>query len=94
MTVRTNSRLNTPEDFNNLIIKEDGFNVVKFQDIGTAELAPENFRTALKRDGIPMVMPNLIAQPGSNHIEIAEEFYQRFELIKKDLPEDVEAEIV
>ena len=94
LTVRTNGRLNTPEEFNNLIIKEDAFNIVKFQDIGRAELSPENLRTILKRDGVPMVMPIVIAQPGSNHIEIAEEFYKRFEAIKKDLPGDVEAAIV
>ncbi len=94
LTVRTNGRLNTPQEFNNLIIKEDEFNIVKFQDIGNAELSPENLRTVLKRDGIPMVMPILIAQPGSNHINIADEFYKRFESIKKDLPGDVEAAIV
>ena len=94
LTVRTNGRLNTPEEFNNLIIKEDAFNIVKFQDVGHAELSPENQRTILKRDGIPMVMPIVIAQPGSNHIDIADEFYKRFEAIKQDLPEDVEAAIV
>ena len=94
LTVRTNSRLNTPEEFNNLIIKEDAFNIVKFQDVGRAELSPENMRTILKRDGVPMVMPIVVAQPGSNHIDISEEFYKRFESIKKDLPEGVEADIV
>jgi len=94
LTVRTMGRLNNPDDFNNLILKESGNTVVKFRDIGFAELAPENLRTILKRDGIPMVMPIVVAQPGSNHIEIANEFYKRFEAVKKDLPTDVEAEVV
>ena len=94
LTVRTNGRLNTPEEFNNLIIKEDAFNIVKFQDVGRAELSPENLRTILKRDGVPMVMPIVIAQPGSNHIDISTEFEKRFEAIKKDLPGDVEAMVV
>ncbi len=94
LTVRTNGRLNTPDEYNNLIIKEDASNLVKFQDIGRAEFSPENIRTILKRDGVPMVMPNIIAQPGSNHIDIADEFYTRFEALKKDLPKDVEAQIV
>ena len=94
LTVRTSGRLNAPEDYNNLIVKEEDDNIVRFRDIGKAELSPENLRTILKRDGIPMVMPNIIAQPGSNHLEISEEFNKRFAAVKKDLPDDVIAEVV
>ncbi len=94
LTVRTRGQLLTPQEFNDLIIKEEGNNIVRFRDIGNAELSPENLRTSLKRDGVPMVMPIIIAQPGSNHIDISREFYKRFESIKKDLPPDVEAELV
>lgn len=89
LTVRTSGRLETVEDFNNLVIKEDGGSLVRFQDIGQAELGPENLRTILKRDGVPMVGNAIVPQPGSNHIEIAEEFYKRLEQIKKDLPADI-----
>ena len=43
----------------------------------------------MRRDGIPMVGCAIIPQPGSNHVEIAEEFYKRLEQIKKDLPADI-----
>lgn len=89
LTVRTKSRLTTVEDFNNLIIKDAGGVLVRFSDIGKAELYPENERTILKRDGIPMVGVVLIPQPGVNYIEIADEFYKRIEDIKKDLPADI-----
>jgi multidrug efflux pump len=90
LTVRTLSRLETPEDFNNLIIAEGQSGIVRFQDIGYAELAPQNERTLLRRDGIPMVGNAITPLPGSNHIEIADEFYRRLERIQKDLPEDIE----
>lgn len=90
LTIRTLGRLNTVEDFNNLIIKESNGKIVKFSDIGMAELYPENERTLLKRDGIPMVGIVLVPQPGANQIEIVDEFYERIEQIKKDLPEDIE----
>jgi multidrug efflux pump len=89
LTVRTLGRLNTPEEFNDLTITTLGDNVVKFRDIGTAEYAPENERTILRRDGIPMVGVVVVTQPGSNSIAIADEFYKRLEQIKKDLPEDI-----
>jgi multidrug efflux pump len=90
LTVRTIGRINSPEQFNDLIVKEDNGVIVRFRDIGRAELAPENQRTILKRDGVPMVGIAVITQPGSNNIEIADAFYERIELIKKDLPADIE----
>ncbi|WP_194776343.1 efflux RND transporter permease subunit [Pararhodonellum marinum] len=89
LSVRTMSRLTTPDEFNRLIIKEDDNNIVQFRDVGNAELAPLNERTALKRDGIPMVGVVLVPLPGSNNIEIIDEFYKRLEFIKRDLPQDV-----
>lgn len=90
LTVRTQGQLSTVEQFNNLIVKESGDNIVKFQDIGTAELGAENERSILKKDGIPMVGVVLVPQPGTNNIAIADEFYERLENIKQDLPEDIE----
>ncbi|MCX7797635.1 MAG: efflux RND transporter permease subunit [Melioribacter sp.] len=90
LTVRTLSRLTSVDDFNNLIIKESNGVVVRLNDVGYAELYPENDRTILRRDGIPMVGVVLIPQPGANHIQIVDEFYKRIEQIKKDLPPDVE----
>ena len=93
LTVRTVGRLVTPFDFNNLIIKQDGNRVVKFRDIGFAEIGPENERTGMLRDGNQTVGNAIIPQPGSNHIDIADEVYHRLEIIKKDLPEDIRVDI-
>jgi multidrug efflux pump len=93
LSVRTKSRLSSPQEFNDLIIKESATNIVRFQDIGTAELSALNEKTLLRRDGVPMVAVVLVPLPGSNNIEIADEFYRRLEFIKKDLPADVGVEI-
>ena len=93
LTIRTVGRLQDADEFNNLIIKEDQGNVVRFKDIGYAALGPENEKTILKRDGIPMVGVVLIAQPGANNIAITDEFYKRLEQIKKNLPSDIKTGI-
>jgi multidrug efflux pump len=93
LTVRTLGLLQTPEDFNKLIIKDNQGNTVRFSDIGFAEYYPENDRTILRRDGIPMTGIVIVPLPGSNHIEIADEFYKRLERIKKDLPADIRLDI-
>ena len=90
LTIRTMGRLSTVEDFNNLIVKESGGNVVRFSDIGTAELYPENDRTMLKRNGVPGVGVAIIAQPGANNIDISNRLYTKLVQIERDLPPDVQ----
>jgi multidrug efflux pump len=93
LTVRTLSRLETPEEFNNMIIYQDANNTVRFRDVGMATLAPDNERTVLKRDGVPMVAVVIIPQPGANNIAITDEFYNRLDLIRADLPDDIVATV-
>ena len=89
LPIRTMGLLSTPEEFENLILKSEGGRVVRFRDIGEAELGPRNDRTILKTDGVPMVAVVLRPQPGANYIEIADEFYRRIDQLEKDLPDDV-----
>lgn len=89
LTVRTMGRLTSEEDFNKLIIKEQGDNVVRISDIGYAKLGPENARTILRRDGIPGCALAIVAQPGANNIDIANRLYKKLDQIERDLPKDV-----
>lgn len=93
LSVRTMGRISTPDEFNNLIVREDANRLIRFRDIGYAQLAPENEKTVLRYNGIPMIGVVIIPQPGTNQIEIADEFYKRLEFIKKDIPEDLELTI-
>ncbi len=88
-SIRTLGLMITPEEFNNLVIKEDDYRIVRFRDVGFAELDSENRKNILRRNGIPMVSTVIIPQPGANQIEIADEVRVRLEQMQKDLPEDV-----
>ena len=90
LSVRTLGRLTSPQEFNDLIVKESGDNIVRFRDIGRAELGAENERTILKRDNVPMVITVLIPQPGSNNLDIANEFYERLQALENDIPADIQ----
>jgi multidrug efflux pump len=90
LTVRTMGRLLTVEDFNNLIIRDTGGKSIRLRDIGFAELGAENYRTIMRRDGFPMIGLVLIPQPGANYIKIVDEFKQRVEQLKKDVPADLQ----
>ncbi|MES1215019.1 MAG: efflux RND transporter permease subunit [Bacteroidota bacterium] len=93
LTVRTFGRLNTEEEFNNIIIKNNNGADVRVKDIGEALLGPENEETILKESGIPMIGLAIIPQPGSNYVAISDEFYKRLDQIKKDVPPDVKINI-
>jgi multidrug efflux pump len=89
LSIRTLGLMKTPEEFNNLIIRENEHSVVRFRDIGHAELGPEDERSIMKKNGVPMVSVVVIPQPGANHIEISDEVRLRVRQMEKDLPEDV-----
>ena len=88
LIVRTFGRLNTEEEFNNIIIRSDSNSNVQVKDIGEAILGPENEESSLKESGIPMIALAIIPQPGTNYVEISNEFYKRLEQLRKELPED------
>ena len=85
--------MTTPEEFNSLILRQTGDQIVRVRDIGRAELGPQDLRGIAKMNGIPMVSTVLIPQPGANHIDIVDEVYRRLEFIEKDLPDDVMVDI-
>src|SRR5215212_5787372 len=89
LAVRTFGRLNTEEEFNNLTIKNVNGANVRIADIGEAVLGPENEESQLRESGIPMIALAIIPQPGSNYVSISNEFYKRYEQIKKEMPSDI-----
>ena len=89
LTIRTLGLMHTAQQFNNLIIKEVDGKIVRFSDVGRAELGPADIKSYMKMNGIPMIGVVVTPQPGANHIDIADAVYERMERMKKDLPEDV-----
>ena len=89
LSIRTLGLMHTAEEFNALIIKEDNNRIIRFSDIGRAELEARDLKSYMKMNGVPMIGIVVIPQPGANHIDIADEVYRRMEMMKKDLPDDV-----
>jgi len=93
LTIRALGLMTTPQEFNSLILRQTGDQIVRVSDIGRAELGPEDLRGIMKMNGIPMVAAVIVPQPGANHIDIVDEIYARLEFIKKNLPDDVEYDV-
>ena len=93
LTVNTSGNLSKAEQFNNIIIKTDGEKTVRFSDVGSAVLGPENVETQMSQSGLPLVGVAVVPLPGANYLDISKEFYKKFEVLKKELPKDVKLNI-
>jgi multidrug efflux pump len=94
LTIRTMGRLSKPEEFDNIVLRQDKGLTVKFKDVGRAEMTAQNERTILRGNGVvPMIGVGITPQPGANYITIANEVYKRLDVIKRDLPADITAEL-
>ncbi|MBK9255624.1 MAG: efflux RND transporter permease subunit [Saprospiraceae bacterium] len=90
LTIKTYGRITTEKEFNDLVIKSlaDGQDI-RLNDVGYAVLGPENEETILRGSNIPMIGLAVVPQPGSNYLDISDEFYRRLQQIEKEVPDDI-----
>jgi multidrug efflux pump len=93
LTVRTFGRLYEEEDFENVIIKSGFQGDIKLKDVGEAILGPENEETVMRESGVTMVGMGVVPLPGSNYVEISNEFHKRMAQIEKDVPDDIKIDV-
>ena len=91
LSIRTLGRILDPKAFENIAVKTaaDG-TVIRISDVADIHYEPKDTRTGFRRNGKPSITIALMAQPGSNHVEIADEFYKRVEDIRREIPEGVQ----
>ena len=93
LTVKTVGNLTKPEEFNNIIIRSEGDRIVRFSDIGNAELGAENLETKMSQSGLPLLGVAIVPLPGANYLDISKEFYKVYNSLQKDLPKDIKLNI-
>lgn len=93
LAIKTIGNLTTEEEFNDLIIRSEGDRIIRFGDIGNAVLGPENLESEFRESNSIMAAMAIIPQPGTNYIDIANAFYERFEQLKNEVPADIKMEV-
>lgn len=93
LIVRTFGRLSTEQEFGNIIVKNENGSNILLKDVADVVLGPENEETGLKESGTPMIALAIIPQPGSNYVEISDEFYKRLNDLKREVPDDIKLNI-
>ena len=86
LTIRTLGLMQSPEQYNNMIIRQEGGNIIRLSDIGTAELYPQNDRSTVMMDLLPVLIIGVVPQNNANNVAIADEFYRRMAKMKDEIP--------
>ena len=86
-TVTARSRLETPEQFENIVVKTnvDG-SVVKLKDVARVEMGEENYGAISRFNGVPATGISINLASGANAMLTAELVKAKVEELAKDLP--------
>ncbi len=85
-TVVAETDLAKPEEFEHMIVARDGDALVRFRDIGRAEIAPEDVRRITRFNGKEAVALGVIKQATANPLEVSSGVMDLFPSIKENLP--------
>jgi multidrug efflux pump len=87
MTIQTRGELRTAEEFNSLVLRTEGSNLVRLRDIGWAEEGLEDYRTIARSFGKPCILLGVIKQAKANTVAVAKAIRAETAAIQSTLPE-------
>ncbi len=93
-TIRTDTSLKTPAEFENIIIAQTGDIPIHLKDIGRAEIGPESVRQSLRYNGGKAVALGLVKQSVANPLDISTALQEMMPTIQAGLPEGMQGKIV
>ncbi len=85
-TLNVDARIDDPRVFERLLLRRDGNQVVRVQDVGWVELGAENDRTITRGDGEPTVSVGIIRQSTANELEVSRVVRAALPEIERSLP--------
>ena len=93
LNLLTNATLQSAEDFEDLIISNQGGALVRLRDVARVELGEDRGEDLSRIDDSATVFVSVWSVPGANAIEIGDAVYERLEAINATLPEGLGIEI-
>ena len=86
MTIQTRGELKTAVEFNDLVIRNEGANLVRLKDIGRAEDGVEDVRTIARARGKPCIFLGVVKQAKANTVSVAQAIKHEMDAIRPSLP--------
>ncbi|MGX1017511.1 multidrug efflux pump [Pseudomonas sp. Y3 TE3536] len=87
--IQVDTDMTRVEDFRDLIIRNDGIDLVRLRDVGTVELSAAATRTSATLDGKPAVHLGLFPTPSGNPLVIVDGIRELLPQIQQTLPPGV-----
>src|SRR5450830_679082 len=95
LSVNTQGRLVTEEEFENIIIRSgDNGEITRLKDIARVELGSSQYALRSLLNNQPAVAIPIFQRPGSNAIQISNEVREKMAELKKSFPEGMDFSIV
>jgi hydrophobe/amphiphile efflux-1 (HAE1) family protein len=94
IAVRTQGRLETPEEFGNIVVKQTRTAVVRLNDVARVELAAENYASNSYLDGNPSVALAVFQRPGTNALETGQSIRETMAEISNGFPPGMKHTII
>jgi multidrug efflux pump len=93
LSIQMLGEMKTPEEYNNLVLRQDGANFVRLKDIGFAAVGVEDERSVARYNSKPCVGIGVIKQSKANTIDVARGIKAELERTKPLLPAGIYASI-
>jgi len=92
-TVLSETDLRTPQEFNDLVIKEADSYLVRLSDIGRAELGPLDERRVVRFNGEPAIALGIVKQATANPLDVSDAVREALPGVLDTLPDGMDVEI-
>jgi multidrug efflux pump len=92
--ITTLGRLERPEQFANIILKNSDSSLVYLRDVASIELGAQSYDQTCTLDGKPSVALSIYQLPGSNALQVAKRIKERMQQLKLHFPPGIEYAIV
>jgi HAE1 family hydrophobic/amphiphilic exporter-1 len=94
LTLRTLGRLQTPAEFNNIVVTTRDRYPIKISDIGYTEDGEEDELSAGRLNDTPAVLLQIRRQSGTNTVDVIEAIKERLAELKKTIPAGYDLKVV
>jgi HAE1 family hydrophobic/amphiphilic exporter-1 len=93
LTVNTLGRLESVEQFEDIIVKSEGTRVTRLRDVARVELGAQTYNVFFQKNGVPSAGIAVFQLPGANALDVADQVRAAMARIAPAFPEGMRWEI-
>ncbi len=93
ITMRTQGRLSSPQEFEDIIVRQSGSEIVYLKDIATVELGASDYSATGRLNGKTNACIAIFQSPGSNAIATVDRLHEMLAAKSATMPEGIHGEV-